>query len=85
MYLGKYNHNGLLYAVLVEYDAGHKSEQETIKTLDMKIGDKFLVDDIDIYGFHTDVYLTDFPNQTFNSVFFDFVDEDGNEVDIYNV
>jgi hypothetical protein len=74
----------VIYAVLKTYNAGYECEQETIKELNMQIGDKFKVNDIAIHSWNTDVYLDEFPNRNFNSVFFDFVDEDGNEVDIFN-
>lgn len=75
--------NEIIYAVLTTHSAGYESQRKQIKELNMKIGDKFTVNDIAIHSWNTDVYLEEFPNNCFNSVFFDFVDGSGNEVDIF--
>lgn len=85
MYLITKDYNGNLYAVLKTYEAGYESERDKIKELNMNIGDKYIVDYIDVYGYHTDVFLIDFPDNIFNSVFFDFYDQNGNEVDVYEL
>jgi hypothetical protein len=75
--------NRVIYAVLETHDAGWEGEQKRIKELNMKIGDKFTVNNIAIGSWNTDVYLDEFPDDYFNSVFFNFVDENGSEVDIF--
>ena len=75
--------NEIIYAVLTTHSAGYESEKERVKELNMQIGDKFIVNDIIIHSWKTDVYLDEFPGCKFNSVFFDFVDENGKEIDIF--
>lgn len=77
------NDDRTIYAILETYNAGYESEQKRIKELNMQIGDKFIVNDIIIHSWNTDVYLNEFPGYSFNSVFFDFVDEYGKEIDIF--
>ena len=72
-----------IYAVVETLRAGYDCEKEIVKTLGFKEGDKFEVDYIDMDGSSTSIYLKDFPNQPFNSVFFEF-EENGEELDIYD-
>ena len=72
-----------IYAVVETLRAGYDCEEEVVKTLGFKVGDKFEVDYIDMDGSSTSIYLKDFPNQPFNSVFFEF-EEGSKELDIYN-
>ena len=85
MYLITKDYDGNLYAVLTTYETGHESQREKIKKLGMNIGDKYMVDYIDVYGYHTDVFLIEYPDENFNSVFFDFYDQDGNKIDVYEL
>lgn len=71
-----------IYAVVETLRAGYDCEKERVKSLGFKVGDKFEVDYIDMGGSSTSIYLKDFPNQLFNSVFFEF-EENGEELDIY--
>ena len=72
-----------IYAVVETLRAGYDCEEEMVKSLGFKEGDKFEVEYIDMDGSSTSIYLKDFPNQSFNSVFFEF-EEDGEELDIYD-
>lgn len=72
-----------IYAVVETLRAGYDCEEEMVKSLGFKEGDKFEVEYIDMDGSSTRIYLKDFPNQSFNSVFFEF-EEDGEELDIYD-
>ena len=72
-----------IYAVVETLRAGYDCEEEMVKSLGFKEEDKFEVEYIDMGGSSTSIYLKDFPNQSFNSVFFEFK-EDGEELDIYD-
>ena len=72
-----------IYAVVETLRAGYDCEKEMVKSLGLKVGDKFEVDYIDMGGSSTSIYLKGFPNQSFNSVFFEFKG-DGEELDIYD-
>ena len=72
-----------IYAVVETLRVGYDCEEEMVKSLGFKVGDKFEVDYIDMGYCATDVYLKDFPNQSFNLVFFEF-EENGKELDIYD-
>ena len=72
-----------IYAVVETLRAGYDCEEEMVKTLGFKVGDKFELECIDMGGSSTSVYLKDFPSQSFNSVFFEF-EENCKELDIYN-
>lgn len=72
-----------IYAICTTLEAGYPGDQKKIKESGIKVGDKIELKDASVGGWHTDVYLVGYEG-SFNSVFFDFVDEDGNEYDIYN-
>ena len=72
-----------IYAVVETLRAGYDCEEEMVKSLGFKVGDKFEVEYIDMGGSSTSIHLKDFPNKPFNSVFFEF-EENGNELDIYD-
>ena len=71
-----------IYAVVETLRAGYDCEEEMVKSLGFKVGDKFEVGCISMGGSSTSVYLKGFPSQSFNSVFFEF-EENGEELDIY--
>ena len=72
-----------VYAVVETLRAGYDCEQAQVERLGFKVGDKFEVGYIDMGGGCTGIQLKDFPNQSFNSVFFEF-EENGKELDIYD-
>lgn len=49
--------------------AGYKHHQETAEK-HLKLGETYEVERIDTGGWHTDVYLKEVPNVSFNSVMF---------------
>ena len=57
-----------LYAKVVDLEGGYDNEEEFIRK-HHKIGDVFQVTDIDMGGWHTDIYEGD---KCYNSVYFDF-------------
>jgi hypothetical protein len=72
-----------IYAICTTLDAGYDYEQEEIKESGIQVGDKIELEDALVGGWHTDVWLVGYPD-SFNSVFFDFVDENGEDYDLYN-
>lgn len=72
-----------IYAVCTNLNAGYPSDQKHIKESGIKVGDKIELKDARVGGWHTNVYLVGYKG-SFNSVFFDFEDEEGNEYDIYS-
>ena len=72
----------MLYAICVCVDNGWPFDQEILKKNNIKIGDKFEVEDVSMGQFNTSITLKGFKN-VFNSVHFRFEDESGSEVNIY--
>ena len=54
----------------VTLDAGYKSDQETAKKY-LEIGKEYIVERTEVDSWHTDVWLQEFPDVKFNSVFFE--------------
>lgn len=73
----------MLYAICVCVDNGRPFDQEILKKNNIKIGDKFEVEDVSMGQSNTSIILKGFDN-VFNSVHFRFEDEYGDEIDIYN-
>ena len=72
----------MLYAICVCVDNGWPFDQEILKENNIKIGDKFEVEDVSMGQSNTSITLKGFKN-VFNSVHFRFEDESGSEVNIY--
>lgn len=72
-----------VYAIVSSLTSGHQDDQEQIKNLNFKVGDKFEVENISMGQSYTSLTLKEFPKQSFNSVNFDF-EEDGKELDIFS-
>lgn len=72
----------MLYAICVCVDNGWPFDQEILKKNNIKIGDKFEVEDVSMGQSNTSITLKGFKN-VFNSVHFRFEDESGSEVNIY--
>lgn len=72
-----------VYAIVSSLTSGHESDQEQIKNLNFKIGDKFEVENISMGQSYTSLTLKEFPKQSFNSSNFSF-EEDGKELNIFN-
>lgn len=71
----------MLIAKFVNSEAGWNSDIAKAKTL-LTLGCDYQVTDIDMGGYHTDIWLAGFV-EPFNSVQFDFY-EDGIKIDIYS-
>lgn len=72
-----------IYAICTTLEAGHPCDQEKIKESGIKVGDKIELAHASVGAFHTDVWLIGYNNGCFNSVFFDYVDENGEKYNIY--
>ena len=73
----------MLYAICVCVDNGWSIDQEILKKNNIKIGDKFEVEDVFMGQSNTSIILKGFKDK-FNSVHFRFEDEYGNVVNIYD-
>ena len=73
----------MLYAICVCVDNGWPFDQEILKKNNIKIGDKFEVEDVFMGQSNTSIILKGFKDN-FNSVHFRFEDEYGNVVNIYD-
>lgn len=73
----------MLYAIYVCVDNVWTIDQEILKKNNIKIGDKFEVEDVSMGQSNTSITLKGFKD-VFNSVNFRFEDEYGNVVNIYD-
>lgn len=73
----------MLYAICVCVNNGYPTDQETLKDNNIKIGDRFEVEDVSMGQSSTRITLKGFKN-IFNSVHFRFEDEYGDEIDIFD-
>ena len=72
-----------VYAVCVTLDAGYDYDKKKISDSGINVGDKIEIETACVGGWSTSIYLVGYKG-SFNSVFFDFVDENGEEYDIYH-
>ena len=72
-----------VYAIVSSLTSGHEGDQEQIKNLNFKVGDKFEVENISMVQSYTSLTLKEFPKQSFNSSNFSF-EENGKELNIFN-
>ena len=72
-----------VYAIVSSLTSGHEDDQEQIKNLNFKVGDKFEVENISMGQSYTSLTLKEFPKQSFNSSNFSF-EEDGKKLNIFN-
>lgn len=72
-----------IYAICTTLNAGYGEDKKRILDSGINIGDKVELENARVDRWSTKVYLVGYKN-SFNSVFFDFVDENGKEYDIYN-
>ena len=72
-----------IFAICNTLEAGSDFDKKKIVDTGINIGDKIELENACVGGFHTDIYLVGYEG-SFNSVFFDFVDENGEEYDIYH-
>lgn len=76
---------GDIYAICKTLNAGTDFDKKLVEKHNIQVGDKFLLTNAEVGGWHTDVYFNEFPNVGFNSVFFYFEDENGEYVNIYEM
>lgn len=72
-----------LFAKVVTLEGGYSSDEKKIRRSGYQIGDMFEVESIDMGQSYTTIYDAKDGNG-YNSVYFEFYDEYGVEVDIYN-
>lgn len=72
-----------IYAICTTLEAGYDGDKKKIRDSGIKVGDKIELENARVGGWSTEIYLVGYKG-SFNSVFFDFVDENGEEYDIYN-
>lgn len=73
----------MLYAIYVCVDNSWTIDQEILKKNNIKIGDKFEVEDVSMGQSNTSITLKGFKD-VFNSVNFRFEDESGDVINIYD-
>lgn len=71
-----------IFAICTTLDAGSEYDQGKINSSGIRVGDKIELETACVGAFHTDIYLVGYEG-SFNSVFFDFEDENGDVYDIY--
>lgn len=71
-----------LIAIVKTLNAGYDSQKQKMIDLEIKVGDRFTVRDVDMGQSSTSIYLEEHSGY-FNSVFFNF-EENGKEIDIYS-
>lgn len=72
-----------IYAICKTLNAGTEFDKEIINKNNIKVGDKILLKDACVNKWYTKIYLVGYKD-SFNSVFFKFVDENGADYDIYS-
>lgn len=72
-----------IFAVVKSVTAGYLPDQEKMVNNGIKTGDTFEVEHIYVGRSSTNVLLKDFPKKRFNSVMFNFIDENENKIDIF--
>ena len=72
-----------IYAICTTLDAGCNNDRKDILASGMVVGDKIELRNAEVGTWYTNVYLVGY-EKSFNSVFFKFVDENGEKYDIYN-
>ena len=73
----------MIYAKCVTLEAGYDSDQERFNQSGIKVGDIIPLYTAEVDSWSSKVWLDGY-DKPFNSVFFDYFDEDGNEYDIYS-
>ena len=72
----------MLYAKFMYSDSGYASDIEIAKNAGLKIGQRYEVEDLSMGQSYTSIYLKRIGGP-FNSVQFDYEEEDGMPVNIY--
>lgn len=71
----------MLIARFIHPNSGHSYDKKICADL-LELGKEYEVSSVDMYRFHTNIYLKDFPKAHFNSVNFEFY-KDGKLHNIY--
>ena len=71
-----------IYAICRTLDAGYPGERENLQKSGIKVGDKIELVDVSMGQSYTSVLLDGYEHG-FNSVFFNFVDENGRDYNIF--
>lgn len=72
-----------IFAICKTLKAGTDFDKKRIADAGINIGDKIELENACVGSFYTDIYLVGYKN-SFNSVFFTFVDENGENYNIYD-
>ena len=72
----------MLYARFNYPDNGWPSERGYAESKGLKVGERYEIEFVSMGGSYTSIYLKNIDG-VFNSVLFDFEEEDGTEVNIY--
>ena len=73
----------MLYAKFMYPESGLDGDIKCAKEAKLEVGKRYVVEDVCMGGWFTDIFLEGI-NGCFNSVQFEFEEEDGFPVDIYN-
>lgn len=73
----------MLYAKFMYPDNGYDCDIEQAKIANLKVGERYEVEMVDMGRFHTSIYLKNIDGD-FNSVQFEFEEYDGTAVDIFS-
>ena len=71
-----------IYAICKTLEAGFDGDQKRFNRSGIQIGDKIELEDASVGGWISEIWLVGHEDP-FNSVFFDYVDENGKPYDIY--
>lgn len=72
-----------IYAICTTLSAGRSDDRQTIIKNNIQIGDRIKLEKAVVHNWYTEIYLVGYEDE-FNSVFFKFVDENGDDYDIYS-
>ena len=71
-----------IYAVCKTLNAGDANDKKYVEECKIQIGDKFELVNAKVFRWDSIIWLDGF-DKPFNSVFFDYFDDDGNAYNIY--
>lgn len=73
----------MMKAVFAHPHNGHEYERNRNSELGLVVGEKYDIERVNIFGFRTELLLTAFPGESFNSVQFKIENDDGTPKDIF--
>lgn len=71
-----------IFAICKTLNGGYESDKSRMKKSGIQVGDKIEVECAQVYDYYTKIWLVGH-GDCFNSIYFDFVDENGEEHDLY--